>query len=42
MDCAIRVAKTKALNRADLWLCSRICKVRFSHEVAQIIYVKTL
>ena len=43
MDCSIFVAKTKALiscadyRTADLLLCFRICKNRFSHDTAQII-----
>ena len=39
-DCTIRLAKTKALIsycEADLRLCFRISKNRFSHDVAHII-----
>ena len=43
MDCTIRVAKTKALisfagyREANMRLCFRICKSRFSHNEAHIV-----
>ena len=43
MNCTSNVAKTKALisfavtAKADLRLCLRICKIRFSHDAAQVV-----
>ena len=46
MDCAICVAKTKALisfyHEADLHLCVRICKKPVFHDEAHVSIIQTL